>query len=43
LNRIVVKEIKGHDDKIRYGMGREEGGGSGWGTRVYPWWIHVDV
>ena len=18
-------------------------GGSGWGTRVYPWWIHVDV
>ena len=25
------------------GMGREEGGGSGWGTRVQPWWIHVDV
>ena len=22
--------------------GREEGG-SGWGTRVYLWWIHVDV
>ena len=21
----------------------EEGGGSGWGTRVHPWWIHVDV
>ena len=21
--------------------GRE--GGSGWGTHVYPWWIHVDV
>ena len=23
-----------------------EGGGrgrSGWGTRVHPWWIHVDV
>ena len=18
-------------------------GGSGWGTRVYPWWIHFDV
>ena len=18
-------------------------GGSGWGTRVHPWWIHVDV
>ena len=23
------------------GMGREEG--SGWGTRVYMWWIHVDI
>ena len=22
--------------------GRWEGG-SGWGTHVYPWWIHVDV
>ena len=22
-------------------MGREEG--SGWGTRVYPWRIHVDI
>ena len=22
--------------------GRWEGG-SGWGTRVYPWWIHGDV
>ena len=22
-------------------MGKE--GGSGWGTRVHPWWIHVDV
>ena len=24
----------------------EEGGGrggSGWGTRVHPWWMHVDV
>jgi len=25
----------------RGGTGREEG--SGWGTRVYLWWIHVDV
>jgi len=25
----------------RDGMGREEG--SGWGTRVYLWWIHVDI
>ena len=24
------------------GRGRREGG-AGWGTRVYPWWIHVDV
>ena len=22
-------------------MGKEEG--SGWGTRVYLWWIHVDI
>ena len=27
----------------RDGTGREEGGGSGWGTRVCPWQIHVDV
>ena len=27
----------------REGMGREEGAGSGWGARVHPWWIHVDV
>ena len=25
-----------------YGQGRRKGG-SGWGTCVYPWWIHVDV
>ena len=27
------------------GWHRERGGkgGSGWGTCVYPWWIHVDV
>ena len=24
-------------------MGREVGGGSGWGAHVYPWQIHVDV
>ena len=25
-------------------VGREVGGGgSGWETRVHPWWIHVDV
>ena len=27
----------------RDGMGREVGGGSGLGTRVHPWRIHVDV
>ena len=27
----------------RDGMGKEMGGGSGLGTRVHPWWIHVDV
>ena len=27
----------------RYGMGREAGGGSGWGTHVSPWLIHVNV
>ena len=25
------------------GMGREVGGGSGWGTHIHPWWIHDDV
>ena len=24
-------------------MGREVGGGSGWGTYVHPWLIHVNV
>ena len=28
---------------LRDGMGREVGGGSGWGTHVYPWLIHVNV
>ena len=27
----------------RDGMGREVGGGSGWGTHVYPWWTQVNV
>ena len=25
------------------GMGREVGGGSGWGTHVHPWLIHANV
>ena len=32
-----------HWDDPEGGMGREVGGGSGWGTRVQGWWIHVDV
>ena len=32
-----------HWDDQRDGTGTEVGGGSGWRTRVYPWWIHVDV
>ena len=27
----------------RDGMGRDVGGGSGWGTHVNPWLIHVNV
>ena len=27
----------------RDGIRREVGGGSGWGTCVHPWQIHVDV
>ena len=26
-----------------YGQGEGGKGRSGWGTRVHPWWIHVDV
>ena len=28
---------------LRDGMGRKVEGGSGWGTHVHPWQIHVDV
>jgi len=28
---------------LRDGMGREVGGGSGWGTHIHPWLIHVNV
>ena len=37
--KIFKKKFKTQRD----GMGREVGGGSGWGTRVHPWWMHVDV
>ena len=29
------------DPEGSYGEGGR--GGSGWGSRVYPWWIHVDL
>ena len=28
---------------LRDGMGRDVGAGSGWGTYVHPWLIHVKV
>ena len=28
---------------LRDGMTGDAGGGSGWGTRVHPWLIHVNV
>ena len=28
---------------VRDAMGRKVGGGSGWGTHVHPWLIHVNV
>ena len=34
-------------DALRRPRGMVQGGrreeDSGWGTRVYPWWIHVDI
>ena len=36
--------VKWDDPEGWYGEGGGRGvGGSGWGTRVYPWGIHVDV
>ena len=32
-----------HWDDQRDGMRREVGGGSGWGTHVHTWWVHVNV
>ena len=34
----------GQADSCRHSGNSPQGGrGSGWGTRVCPWWIHVDV
>ena len=35
-DKVITTEIQ----LVRGGSGE---GGSGWGTRVYLWWIHVDV
>jgi len=32
-----------HWDDPEGWYGREVGRGSGWGTHIYLWWIHVDV
>ena len=32
--------LRGLRGMVRGGRWEE---GSGWGTRVHPWWIHVDV
>ena len=32
-----------HWDDPEGWYGEGGGGGSGWGTRVHLWWIHVDV
>ena len=32
---------QGQPRRMVWGERREEG--SGWGTRVYLWWIHVDI
>ena len=39
LQQYVNLELP--DVQAGFRKGRE--GGSGWGTRVHPWWIHVDV
>ena len=40
----LVHWDEGWRDSIqRDGMGREVGGGLGWGTHVYPWQIQVNV
>ena len=31
------------DDPEGWHLGGGGRGSSGWGTRVHPWWIHVDV
>ena len=31
------------DDPEGWLWGGRWEGGSGWGTRVHPWWTHVDV
>ena len=41
--QLNLTELKGSLKTQRDGVGREVGGGSGWGTHVNPWLIHVHV
>ena len=44
-NRCMIQGAQGWCTGMtqRDGMGRELGGGSGWGAHVHPWQIHVNV
>ena len=43
--RCMIQDARGWCTGMtqRDGMRREAGGGSGWGTHVHPWQIHVNV
>ena len=43
--QCMIQDARGWCTRMtqRDGMGREVGGASGWGTRVHPWQIHIDV
>ena len=38
-----LPDVQAGFKKVRGGMGKEVGGGSGLGTHVHPWRIHVDL
>ena len=42
LGAGALGRLRGMARGGRQGGGRREKG-SGWGTRVYLWWIHVDI
>ena len=43
LSFFKKKNKTQHDYILIYKQGGRWEGGSGWGTCVHPWWIHVDV